>query len=87
VISSVATSTDKSRDRLVVWDSTAVDQGKWQAMQAGKTLANSRVRCRIELTALQITKELVQSIVATLLRFVRCLMAGLRAHGVIDVSI
>lgn len=56
-------------------------------MEVEQTLAYGGIGGRVELTALQVSKELIEGIVATLLALVGRLVGSIVANGIVDVSI
>ena len=64
-VTTTAADGDRCRDLLVFGD-RAIEDGKLESLQAEKALADRSVGVGVELATLEVTKELVQSIVATL---------------------
>lgn len=71
--------------RLIVRD-RPIQNGKLKSLKAHQTLADRGIRVRIELSTLQVTKELIERIVATL-AIVRLLAIVALAQGIVDIAI
>lgn len=87
VATMAATDADHGRHGLVLWHCTTVGQRQREAMEVEQTLAYGGIGGRVELTALQVSKELIEGIVATLLALVGRLVGSIVANGIVDVSI
>ena len=76
------------RHGLVIRDRAAAEDRELQVLQAQEPLANSRVRVSIELASLQVPKELIEGVVAALLRLVRALARVMAlVQSVIDIAV
>jgi hypothetical protein len=80
-----ASNGNRSGHRLVLWHGT-VKNGKLECLETKQALAHGRIRVGIELATLQVTKELVQSVVSAL-AIVRLSTLVTLTQGVVDIAI
>lgn len=83
----VAAATDRNRrGNLLIFGHRAVENGELEGLQTQQTLADRGVRVRIELTAFQIPKKLIQRVVATL-TVVRVSSILSLAQGIVNIAV
>jgi len=87
VVTTVAINRNERRTGLDVFGDTATLN--WKSLQGHQTLANLVVGCRVDLSALGITEEVVQGIKVALSGVKCCMLSNIcsMADGVVDRAI
>jgi hypothetical protein len=84
----VATAHGNGRWHRLVFRHRATGQDRErQILKTKEALANRGVRVKIELTAFQIAKELVQSVIAPLLGFIRSMAVVTVVESIVDIPV